>query len=49
VLRACIVNFHTTRADVQAAIDIVVRYGRDVDAELRATMPGGPRTTPQEG
>jgi aromatic-L-amino-acid/L-tryptophan decarboxylase len=35
VLRACIVNFHTSQADVQALIEIVVRAGRAVDAELR--------------
>jgi aromatic-L-amino-acid/L-tryptophan decarboxylase len=35
VLRACIVNFHTTRADVEAVPEIVVRIGRTVDAELR--------------
>jgi aromatic-L-amino-acid/L-tryptophan decarboxylase len=38
VLRACIVNFHTTRADVEAVPDIVARVGRTVDAELRATQ-----------
>ena len=32
VLRACIVNFHTTLADVQATVDIVVRLGREVAA-----------------
>jgi glutamate/tyrosine decarboxylase-like PLP-dependent enzyme len=37
VLRACIVNFHTTRADVEAVPEIVARVGRTVDAELRAT------------
>jgi len=37
VLRACIVNFHTTQADVEAVPDIVVRIGREVDAELRPT------------
>lgn len=36
VLRACIVNFHTTSADVEAVPDIVARIGRTVDAELRA-------------
>ncbi len=36
-LRACIVNFHTTRADVEAVPEIVARVGRQVDAELRAT------------
>ncbi len=35
-LRACIVNFHTERADVEAVPEIVARTGRLVDAELRA-------------
>jgi glutamate/tyrosine decarboxylase-like PLP-dependent enzyme len=35
VLRACIVNFHTSCADVEALPDIVARVGRVVDAELR--------------
>ena len=35
VLRACIVNFHTTLADVQAVPDIVARTGREVDRGLR--------------
>jgi glutamate/tyrosine decarboxylase-like PLP-dependent enzyme len=35
-LRACIVNFHTTAADVRAVPGIVVRVGRAVDAELRS-------------
>jgi aromatic-L-amino-acid decarboxylase len=38
LLRACIVNFHTDRADVEALPEIVARLGRIVDAELR---PGG--------
>ena len=38
VLRACIVNFHTTRADVEAVPEIVARIGRAVDAELRPTL-----------
>jgi glutamate/tyrosine decarboxylase-like PLP-dependent enzyme len=38
VLRACIVNFHTTRADVEAVPEIVARVGRTVDAKLRATQ-----------
>jgi aromatic-L-amino-acid/L-tryptophan decarboxylase len=37
VLRACIVNFHTTQADVEAVPDIVARIGREVDTELRPT------------
>jgi aromatic-L-amino-acid/L-tryptophan decarboxylase len=38
VLRACIVNFHTAQADVEAVPDIVARIGRLVDAELRPTV-----------
>ena len=34
-LRACIVNFHTTWADVEAVPEIVARTGRAVDAALR--------------
>ena len=34
-LRACIVNFHTDLADVEAVPEIVARVGREVDAELR--------------
>ena len=37
VLRACIVNFHTTQTDVEAVPDIVARIGREVEAELRPT------------
>jgi aromatic-L-amino-acid/L-tryptophan decarboxylase len=36
-LRACIVNFHTSQADVEALPDIVARTGRRVDAGLRST------------
>jgi glutamate/tyrosine decarboxylase-like PLP-dependent enzyme len=35
-LRACIVNFHTTAADVEAVPGIVVRTGRALDADARA-------------
>ncbi len=35
VLRACIVNFRTTQADVEALPGIVARLGAEVDAELR--------------
>ena len=35
VLRACIVNFHTTLADVQALPEIVARTGRRIDSEMR--------------
>jgi glutamate/tyrosine decarboxylase-like PLP-dependent enzyme len=34
VLRACIVNFRTTRADVDATVEIAARLGREVHAEL---------------
>jgi glutamate/tyrosine decarboxylase-like PLP-dependent enzyme len=35
VLRACIVNFRTSLADIEALPEIVLRIGREVDAELR--------------
>ncbi|HUR93251.1 MAG TPA: pyridoxal-dependent decarboxylase [Gemmatimonadales bacterium] len=35
LLRACIVNFRTTEADVAAIPSIVVQAGRTVDAEMR--------------
>ncbi len=34
-LRACIVNFRTTLADVEALLPIVVRIGKELDAALR--------------
>jgi len=39
-LRACIVNFHTDVADVDATPKIVARFGRQVDAELRGANFG---------
>ena len=36
-LRACIVNFHTTLADVEALPEIVARVAEGVDEELRST------------
>jgi glutamate/tyrosine decarboxylase-like PLP-dependent enzyme len=36
-LRACIVNFHTTVADVEAVPEIVVRRGRLIDRQLRSS------------
>ena len=36
VLRACIVNFHTTVADVEAVPEIVARVGAELDARMRA-------------
>ena len=38
LLRACIVNFHTTSADVEALPEIVARLGRTVDARHRASL-----------
>ncbi len=35
LLRACIVNFHTTQADVEVVPNIVARIGNAVDAEVR--------------
>jgi len=35
VLRACIVNFHTSLADVEALPPLLVRLGREVDTALR--------------
>ncbi|MFL5484987.1 MAG: pyridoxal phosphate-dependent decarboxylase family protein [Gemmatimonadaceae bacterium] len=35
MLRACIVNFRTTLADVRALPEIVVEIGREIDARLR--------------
>ena len=40
-LRACIVNFRTTRADVTALPAIVVRAGRALHAELRTNQGAG--------
>jgi len=37
-LRACIVNFHTRRADVEAVPEIAARIGREID---KATRPVG--------
>lgn len=40
VLRACIVNFNTTAADVDALPPFVARLGRAVDGELRPELGG---------
>ena len=40
VLRACIVNFNTRRADVEAVPDLLVRRGREEDALMRADALG---------
>jgi aromatic-L-amino-acid/L-tryptophan decarboxylase len=38
VLRACIVNFHTTQSDIDALPGIVARVGQTADAALRSTL-----------
>jgi glutamate/tyrosine decarboxylase-like PLP-dependent enzyme len=38
LLRACIVNFNTSRADVEAVPEIAARVGRELDRELRAAL-----------
>ena len=40
VLRACIVNFRTTREDVDSMLATIVHVGRQVDAELSASRTG---------
>ena len=35
MLRACIVNFHTSSDDIEALPPLVSRLGRDIDAALR--------------
>jgi aromatic-L-amino-acid decarboxylase len=42
LLRACIVNFRTGLADVEALPEIVIRLGSQVDAELRPQMLAAP-------
>jgi glutamate/tyrosine decarboxylase-like PLP-dependent enzyme len=39
LLRACIVNFHTAAADVDALPEIVARLGREIDAGMRDVQP----------
>jgi aromatic-L-amino-acid decarboxylase len=41
LLRACIVNFRTTEADIDAVPELVVKLGRRLDAELRPAELGG--------
>jgi aromatic-L-amino-acid decarboxylase len=40
LLRACVVNINTTRADVEAVPEIVVRIGREVQTELEKAVKG---------
>ena len=41
VLRACIVNFHTSLRDVEALLPLLSRLGRSADVALRQEMPVG--------
>jgi hypothetical protein len=38
LMRACIVNFHTSKADVEALPDIVADAGRHLDAARPAAL-----------
>ena len=40
VLRACIVNFHTSLGDIEALPALLSRLGREVDAALRRELAG---------
>ena len=46
LLRACVVNFRTTAADVAAVPGIVARQGDALDRELRPSLPLAPRDRP---
>ena len=35
VLRACVVNFHTSLSDIEALVPLVSRLGKEIDAALR--------------
>jgi glutamate/tyrosine decarboxylase-like PLP-dependent enzyme len=45
-LRACIVNFRTTMADVQALPEIIVELGRDLDMQFRPSELASARARP---
>jgi glutamate/tyrosine decarboxylase-like PLP-dependent enzyme len=47
VLRACIVNFHTSAQDVDALVALAARLGRITDAELRPTAAAHLRRSQQ--
>ena len=40
-LRACIVNFRTTLADVEVLPELIARLGHEVDQDLRPRSPEG--------
>ncbi len=39
LLRACIINYRTTSADLARLVDVVVRLGRELDRQLRPKSP----------
>ncbi len=41
LLRACVVNFHTQRADAEAVPEIVARAGRELDVTMRTAELSG--------
>jgi glutamate/tyrosine decarboxylase-like PLP-dependent enzyme len=43
-LRACIVNFRTTLADVRALPEVIVEFGRDLDKQFRPSELGSGRS-----
>jgi multidrug efflux pump subunit AcrB len=45
VLRACIVNFHTSQLDVEAVPDIVARIGREADTSRSRRLNGSSSQT----
>jgi glutamate/tyrosine decarboxylase-like PLP-dependent enzyme len=40
-LRACIVNFRTSKEDIEQVVDIIVKAGRKVHKELQEKLPSG--------
>jgi hypothetical protein len=40
VLLACVVNFRTRLKDIKALVEIVIRTGRDIDAQMRPRFFG---------
>lgn len=44
-LRACIVNFHTTRADIELVPQLALRLGRELDSRMRPAEFGAHSST----
>ena len=47
-LRACIVNFRTSLADIEALPPLLARLGREADQAMRAKPAPQPRLSPQQ-